>query len=1494
MRKREKQGVQRSVRQRIFSAVLAATMAAASMPIGAEDLGDAVFLEENAEVDLSSYEEGLAEEVFEEASEGFFVGEEAEDDLLVSDEEYAFEELIDLEDSEESLESVYESAWDFEETECFIEEEEELETEAVSLLLEGEIQNPLIEVDSSMAAGQKVTYSCVWFGRYPQAEVVPEGAYTAIGGSYLQNGDVIKNDNLYAKLQEASWDEQDETTIAGKKYRRMKKEDALFAVDAGESLYAWKSDDTSYHYFRYAPIKWRVLSTDGNSALLLADKGLDDQKFDESNVYNSRWDQSQMRSFLNGYGSSENTAGKDYAGRSFYGSAFNDAERLAIRADAVSSEHIMYPSTNGGETTYDKIFLLSDKEVYGSEAQSYGYVASSDVYDEARQSKTSTYAKARGAWWSTAANYEGNCMWWLRSPGPGAPFVEDVNHRGDLKSVYNSMVTYDRDAVRPALRINLSSRTYRYAGTVCTDGTMDEVKYQEYTGMCGDNAIYVFDEETGILTISGTGDIYDFSVEQPAPWQDFLEGILEVVIEEGITRVGEYTFNECTSLDKITLPKGMLSIGQAAFRMCILLPQIDIPESVERVGRKPFQGCSKLEDITFFGYPSQMDPEVFLGLPSAAVYYPFSHENAWVPNVVDQNRFGNVNFVPWDDTFDRVYGGTVKVQYTSTVNNSYGEEEEINKMHQFYYTDSLFDSSSEYCNDLAVMTLGLEMAARTNVDTESYTYHRSDNRRASNLNGLYKSLGFKNPKFYNYKTALSDSSDKVAYSFATRKINSGKDKDTLVVIAIRGIGYGAEWASNFHIGTEGDHVGFRTPAQEIMVSLRQYISEMEDREGDLKFWITGFSRGAAVANIFAHNLNWCGISSPGNIFAYLFATPSGFRSTEASNDNNIFNIVSANDFVPKVALKKWGFRKYGVTKTLPEYSVKEIKAYFNTLSEGAELNLAKVNHLENAFFDELSKLVHNTDDYAKSEAEVISAWADEFSSKDGSVVKALAEMLRIIQADQPFRNATCTVTQSLMLPMTLGDIIAQLLFGTDARGLMYAHYPDYYLAWLEYGHSDYGTNRSARIKVANELDKIYKKTYKKYAIHCPVDVEVYNEAGNLVGCIKNNEVMVDQIPCYVDGDSKHFYLIGEQEYSITMKGTDVGTMNCTITEYQNGEESVEIVREVAMYDLPLDPNAEYKTIVAGNTLNAAENYAVTDARTGEILLPEMDTLLKPEEYSLTIEDDQASQVKKVVEGATVGITTSAPSGSVFEGWEIVSGDIELDNPTAVTTTLRMPNSDVVVRAKWRVVEQPKPQPHVHTYGSWMTTRQATALVAGTAKRKCSGCGNEETKALPKLISNPKLNMTTIPLKKGQSTTALKVSGLAKGDQVKSYQVKDTKIATVSAAGKIKAKKKGNTTLTVTLASGKSVKATIKVQTGAVKTTKLSVNTKKVTLAKGKSFSIVATKTPLTSLEKISYSSSKKSVATVSSKGVIKAKKKGTCKITVKAGKKKQVITVSVK
>lgn len=199
----------------------------------------------------------------------------------------------------------------------------------------------------------------------------------------------------------------------------------------------------------------------------------------------------------------------------------------------------------------------------------------------------------------------------------------------------------------------------------------------------------------------------------------------------------------------------------------------------------------------------------------------------------------------------------------------------------------------------------------------------------------------------------------------------------------------------------------------------------------------------------------------------------------------------------------------------------------------------------------------------------------------------------------------------------------------------------------------------------------------------------------------------------------------------------------------------------------------------------------------------------------------------------------------------------------------------------------------HTYGSYQVTKEATVLEQGVKTRTCSVCGKKQNKAIAKLERTMTVNVTSLRLQVGQSTTKVTVTGLGKGDSVASWKSSDTSVATVTSKGKITAKKAGKAVITITLKSKLSKKVTVTVQKSTVKTTKISGLKSSVTIKKGKTLTLSPVLTPITSQEKITYTSKNKKVATVSSKGVITAKGPGTTQIIVKSGSKSVTVTVKV-
>lgn len=204
----------------------------------------------------------------------------------------------------------------------------------------------------------------------------------------------------------------------------------------------------------------------------------------------------------------------------------------------------------------------------------------------------------------------------------------------------------------------------------------------------------------------------------------------------------------------------------------------------------------------------------------------------------------------------------------------------------------------------------------------------------------------------------------------------------------------------------------------------------------------------------------------------------------------------------------------------------------------------------------------------------------------------------------------------------------------------------------------------------------------------------------------------------------------------------------------------------------------------------------------------------------------------------------------------------------------------------------------HSYGAWMQTKAPTVSAKGSKRRTCSVCGYIETKSVKKATPVIALNVKKLTLSPGESYKVL-VTTKAAGDSVKSWTSTNKKVATVTSGGKVKAKAAGSAKIKVTLKSG--ISATVKVTVSKVATKELSVTAKNAKLKNGKisikahkTFKLVAKVKPSNSSNKVTFSSSKKSIATVNGSGKVTTKKKGTAKITVKSGKKKVTITVKVK
>lgn len=227
----------------------------------------------------------------------------------------------------------------------------------------------------------------------------------------------------------------------------------------------------------------------------------------------------------------------------------------------------------------------------------------------------------------------------------------------------------------------------------------------------------------------------------------------------------------------------------------------------------------------------------------------------------------------------------------------------------FRYSDDYFKGSAcAYDHRLCILSLGLTMS------TFAFKGESDGHVRTSLLNMGFKEDTILSRKFEKVKPI----SDTCAYAFATKRI-SGTD-ERLIAVTIRSHRYGGEWVSNAHVVSEkqeGYAAGFKAAADKVYNALKKYIAEQKLDKSKLKIWVTGFSRGAAISNDLGHLINSGLGLKKDNVFVYTFAAPNTVSDENWVFYDNIFNILSEMDVVPRVPPQSWGFRRFGTDLWLP-------------------------------------------------------------------------------------------------------------------------------------------------------------------------------------------------------------------------------------------------------------------------------------------------------------------------------------------------------------------------------------------------------------------------------------------------------------------------------------------------------------------------------------------------------------------------------------------------
>ena len=132
--------------------------------------------------------------------------------------------------------------------------------------------------------------------------------------------------------------------------------------------------------------------------------------------------------------------------------------------------------------------------------------------------------------------------------------------------------------------------------TALNGGQVQAADDQDF-GECGANLTYTL-SNNGVLTITGDGDMTNFTDAGSVPWFKQRTRISSVVFDGNVTSIGSYAFNYCTKLSQCALPESVKAIGTYAFYRCGSLTEFRVPSKVTGIGAFAFAECSGLSQVT--------------------------------------------------------------------------------------------------------------------------------------------------------------------------------------------------------------------------------------------------------------------------------------------------------------------------------------------------------------------------------------------------------------------------------------------------------------------------------------------------------------------------------------------------------------------------------------------------------------------------------------------------------------------------------------------------------------------------------------------------------------------------------------------------------------------------------------------------------------------------------------------------------------------------------
>ncbi|WP_294776308.1 leucine-rich repeat protein [uncultured Eubacterium sp.] len=828
------------------------------------------------------------------------------------------------------------------------------------------------------------------------------------------------------------------------------------------------------------------------------------------------------------------------------------------------------------------------------------------------------------------------------------------------------------------------------------------------SGKCGDNVYWSYDSTTNTLTISGKGAMDDYGSHDPA-YSSYLykPNSIDIVIKEGVTSIGSHAFYNHMHCNNVRIPLSVTNIKKFAFHEDLRVPEMDEELEMYSYNSESLVAYSNeyvINNVLYAGNEEQWK-KIGIDVGNETLTNAKIHYNSPLPEQPDD--------------------GTSK-DYIK--NDFISDDKPFKGKHGYCYSDSYFDqSATKYNQSLATMSLCLAFS----------TYSPDDEvkNKDNNTEKMLKECGYK--KYEQYHFNEKPERESIGCAIASKEYNG----NTIIAVAVRSGGYAAEWASNLKLKSvdgngKNDHEGFDKSSDKVESYIMQYI-QSKNITGNVKIWITGFSRGAAVATQTAAKLqNGLAYVKDGtyvsaefdknSVYAYGFATPAGAikdNKPNSSKYNNIFNIIEYNDPVPLIAPERWDYTRYGQTRVLPfrestdskkynkyikqikkemgdDWKVDDFKSYIYNYLLGLNNPLGYVPVIEQKnnhdtlgtynrkLIKDISKGIGSADKYYKLYQSDIMDFAAKYKGEDE---KDKDEKDKD-EKDKNKKGVDITIILGQLvrlLPTAIvhSHITTTFLGNKSILADVHAN-QKYYLYWMQLMDKNYSNNLPVLFTDGD---------FRKIIVNCPVDIKVYDSNNTLVASIINDEPQEIEDSSIVssvdDNNQKVVYLPQDEEYRVEVTSREDCQTTYTIEELAGVDSDVS---RVVTYDsLAMKQGDTITSTINRYTQdeidNVVDNGSSADYKTklnNQVVSSDVDAKgSEVEKYTYNVTVTSNSEDCSAVGSGTFNIGEFAQVEAVpadnytFDGWYIDGKKVSSDASYRFAV-----KSNVNIEAKFKSVE----------------------------------------------------------------------------------------------------------------------------------------------------------------------------------------------------------------